>query len=186
MKQIITIAFLCLVGFSSCISQRYSHDANYPNPFEFQKVDTIDGTKDQLFVKANEWVAQSFNDAKSVIQMHDKEAGKIIAKGVMQSTSSMGAMIGSGTYYISYTLSITTKDGRYKIVLSDFRLTEEYITAASGPNSTLKFNVLLSGEDRPSTVYPKAWANLKGDCYRQSKMLIKSLKEAMNSKAQDF
>ena len=43
--------------------------------------------------------------------MHDKEAGKIIAKGIMTSTSSMSAIVGTGTFYIKFTLSLTAKDG---------------------------------------------------------------------------
>lgn len=69
---------------------------------------------------------------------------------------------------------------------TDYTATEEIIRDAYGKMSTLTFNEPLSSDDHPSTIYPKAWANIKGDCYAQSKSLIKSLKLRMRSNAQDF
>ncbi len=170
---------------TSCVTGRYVKDADYPSPFEFHRVDTVDGTQSKLFTKANEWVAQSFNDAKSVIQMSDKEAGKIVGKGVMSSQSSMGALIGSSTFYVKYTITITVKDGRYKIDLTDFIATDIITHDAYGGATSSTISKPLDG-DAPRTTYPKIWENVKGDCYVQSKQLIKSLKAHMKAKADDF
>ena len=41
-------------------------------------------TKDILFVRANEWFAIKFVSANDVIQMIDKDAGKIVGKGYVK------------------------------------------------------------------------------------------------------
>ena len=40
--------------------------------------------KNYNFIKANEWMVQTFNNAKSVIQFKDKEAGIVKGKYVMK------------------------------------------------------------------------------------------------------
>ena len=40
----------------------------------------LDSSQDELFIKANEWMIAAFNDAESVIQYSDKEAGTLIGK----------------------------------------------------------------------------------------------------------
>ena len=39
---------------------------------------TIKGTKDELFVRAKSWLVQTFKSANDVIQLNDKEAGKLL------------------------------------------------------------------------------------------------------------
>lgn len=185
MKNNIIYIFLFVVINFSCVAGRYVNDADYPNPFEFHKIDSIEGSQSQLFTKANEWVAKSFNDAKSVIQMSDKESGKIVGKGVMSSQSSMGALIGSSTIYVKYTITITVKEGRYKVDLTDFIATDMVNRDAYGGVTNTQINKTL-GSDVGRTTYPKIWNNVKGDCYVNSKLLIKSLKEHMKSKVDEF
>ena len=43
----------------------------------------VPGTKDELYIRANQWMIRSFKSAKSVIQFQDKEAGKIMGKYLM-------------------------------------------------------------------------------------------------------
>ncbi|WP_107822016.1 DUF4468 domain-containing protein [Mangrovibacterium marinum] len=52
-----------------------------------EQVIEVPGTKDELYVKANEWMVRSFNNAKSVIQFQDKEAGKIMGKYLLHGSS---------------------------------------------------------------------------------------------------
>ena len=46
-----------------------------PSPESATKNVQTKTNKNSNFIKANEWMVQSFNDAKSVIQFKDKEAG---------------------------------------------------------------------------------------------------------------
>lgn len=78
-------------------------------------------TKDDLYVKINEWVALNFKSANNVIQMNDKEAGKIIVKGVTERTL-MYKMLGKNyiPYYLNFTINFTVKDGRYRVIIDGF------------------------------------------------------------------
>ncbi|MCD8297829.1 MAG: DUF4468 domain-containing protein [Prevotella sp.] len=64
-----------------------------------QVVDAPGKTKDQLYVLLNYWFTSTFNDAKSVIDLNDKELGTIIAQGYMSNIA--GHAGGSNSYYIS-------------------------------------------------------------------------------------
>ncbi len=40
----------------------------------------VKGTKDELFIRSNQWMVKAFTNGKSVIQSQDKQTGKIIGK----------------------------------------------------------------------------------------------------------
>ncbi len=49
----------------------------------FTDVVLIDSSsKDEIYLKAREWVAKTYNSSKSVIEIEDKENGKIIGNGI--------------------------------------------------------------------------------------------------------
>lgn len=86
----------------------------------YTEVVQVDGVgKNELFLRANEWVVKTFNSAKDVIQLTDKESGKLICKTIT------GATVGKGwnkvvLYPIFYLITIETRDNRYKITASNF------------------------------------------------------------------
>lgn len=80
---------------------------------EVVKVDSTI-TKYQLYSKAREWIANVFISSKDVIQMDDREAGKIIVKGSFELTSKLDIDL------MKFTISIYLKDGKYKYVITDF------------------------------------------------------------------
>tara|TARA_R110002167_G_scaffold242708_1_gene448316 strand:+ start:282 stop:791 length:510 start_codon:yes stop_codon:yes gene_type:complete len=67
-----------------------------------------------LYIKANEWFAMAFNSANNVIQMQDKDAGKIIGKGLFKVAKS-----GYPNGVFDFTIMFTAKEGRYKYVITD-------------------------------------------------------------------
>ncbi|MBC8397472.1 MAG: DUF4468 domain-containing protein [Flavobacteriales bacterium] len=67
-----------------------------------------------LYIKANEWFALAFNSANNVIQMQDKDAGKIIGKGLFQVAKS-----GYPNGVFDFTIKFTAKEGRYMYVITD-------------------------------------------------------------------
>lgn len=101
MKKIILIS---IVGFmlNSCMTAIQVTTSKVNNVIE------ISGTKDVLYIKANEWIVRTFNNAKSVIQFQDKEAGKIMGKYLMHSYQTSGSDIYS-------LISIEVKDNATKI-----------------------------------------------------------------------
>jgi hypothetical protein len=89
---------------------------------EVVTLDSID--KAELFSRAEEWFARTFNSAQDVIQMKDKEAGKIIGKAVMPVTLK-GLNTGGKGGFINYTVAVYFKDNRYKYEINDFYHTGE-------------------------------------------------------------
>lgn len=91
---------------------------NGQSSFEFSQIDSIQGSKGELFVRAMAWMANTFNSAKSVIQMQDKEAGKIVGKAVIPWEY---RFMGDGCKCsIHYIITIDCKDNKVRIVLSNF------------------------------------------------------------------
>ncbi len=103
-------------------------------------------TKSQIYTTAREWIATTFKSAKNVIQMDDKESGKIIAKGNLQLVGIvMHSLLRNGNSqcmgHMNFTLSIQAKDGRYKYILTDF--VRESVSTGYPP--TAIENVMASG-----------------------------------------
>ena len=76
----LSVVTLLITIFMSCVTTRTTITS--PEP-ETKNVETQDD-KNSNFVKANEWMVQTFNNAKSVIQFKDKEAGIVKGKYVMK------------------------------------------------------------------------------------------------------
>lgn len=79
-----------------------------------QKVHDIDLKKDEIYSRSLEWLAKTFTDSKAVIEMQDKDSGKIIGKGVITFTA------GIVNIPCRFTMSIEAKDGRYRTTYSNF------------------------------------------------------------------
>lgn len=141
------------------------------NLITFQEVIKVEGvSKDELYLRAREWFARTFVSSQEVIQMDDKQGGKIIGKGV--SSGSYSIMLSPILYYLNYTVSVTVKDGRYRYEISPFTI--------EGTSPDGLYTVYRSGE--------------KGIKYSISKKVIphvklvgeslsESLKVAMNTMA---
>lgn len=121
MKHILLISCAAILFLSSCAPMKPIATTDFPRPFEFVIVDSVSGDKNALYVKAYEWMAKTYNSSKDIIQMSDKEAGKIIAKSVILTPTIrnyLGGILGNEA--VRYTIQIDVKDGKYKCVLSDF------------------------------------------------------------------
>lgn len=91
-------------------------------------------SKEDLYIRGREWFANTFVSANHVIQMDDKEAGKIIGKG--NSEGFYTILLTPFTYFLNYTVSITVKDGRYRYEISPFTMTTlpgEHSAGGTGP-----------------------------------------------------
>ena len=83
--------------------------------------------KDLIFNSVSQWFAETFKDSKSVIQLSDRENGKIIGKGdysfFIKSTSLLGKM--NSNVIVGFTLTADTKDSKYRIQIYDFDFAED-------------------------------------------------------------
>ena len=75
-KLILTIVIV--ISFLSCAPKRSL--IKYDAPYKLTKEVTTPGSKDQNFVKANEWFVTMFVNSKNVNRYSDKEAGLVKGK----------------------------------------------------------------------------------------------------------
>lgn len=86
--------------------------------FEYQEIVEMEGTSpEQLFSRARAWVSRTFNSAKSVIDLEDSQAGRIVVKALFE-TKARGMMLEH--FRVFYTLVIECKPGRYRATMTDF------------------------------------------------------------------
>lgn len=79
-------------------------------------------SKDELFNKAIEWITLNYNSANDVIQLSDKETGKIILKG------NFSTNLWWKQGWIRHTLILEFKDNRFRYTYTDL----SYYSAGSG------------------------------------------------------
>lgn len=93
----------------------------FPKPFRYSEIDSVDATKSELYDRAYTYVVGAFKSAKDVVQLQDRERGKIIAKGKMvihTMTDTWGNV--NGDDYVDFTMTVDVKDGKARCQLSDF------------------------------------------------------------------
>jgi hypothetical protein len=94
----------------------------------------LTGSKEELFVKANDWMIGMFVDASSVIQFSDKEEGVLIGKYLMNGeTRTISSLYGSSSIdsRIYAKIDIRVKDDGARISiepLSPWRYDESGLT----------------------------------------------------------
>lgn len=80
-----------------------------------QVIESPGKTKEQLYVILNYWYSNTFGSGKSVIQLNDKDAGVIIAKGNVEAIAAHAG--GTNSYMVNLTPIIKTdiKDGKVRV-----------------------------------------------------------------------
>ena len=80
-RRLIPIILLGFLIFQSCATS-----TPYLEGVPKNRVVKVDGkTKNQLYIRSNTWMVESFNNAESVIQFKDKEDGIVIGKYLLSS-----------------------------------------------------------------------------------------------------
>jgi hypothetical protein len=105
---------LSVAVFASCSSMPLA-------PIEgrsMQKVHEIDLTKNEIYDMSLEWIARTFFDSKEVIELKDKENGKIIAKGITGFRGKTGWF--SANTPCRFTIIIEAKDNKYRATYTNF------------------------------------------------------------------
>ncbi len=107
-----TIIILLLVTFSSCYSAKV---VTTPKPIH--RIIKTKFKKSKNYIKANEWMVESFISSKSVIQFSDKEEGIIKGKYLMhQGIQGTKYTPSSKPYYGIITIRV--KDNSVKIEIT--------------------------------------------------------------------
>lgn len=84
--------------------------------YQTQSVEELSSelSKDELFDKAKQWIALNYKSADDVIQLADKENGKIICRG----NFSTNLFMKKG--WIEHTMILDFKDGKMRYTFTDF------------------------------------------------------------------
>lgn len=124
MKRLILIAFAA--GLAGCMSVAYISTPAQEK--ELEAIREVQGlSKAQLFARALEWVARTYNSAQAVIQLKDEAAGQIVCRGIGQDSFDIGIL---RSY--SYTLIIDVKDGKVRFRVENIQ--SEKTGTRAGPN----------------------------------------------------
>jgi hypothetical protein len=160
----------------------YCQDAE---PLSFSEVISTDTAlkKTELYSRAKAWFAETYKSAQDVIQLDDRENGKIIGKGSMRYTNnSLSGDASSG--WIRYTIIVQVKDGKYKYTLENFY----HESLEPGYN----FGKITTAQECPYKVSStsqkwrnKIWQDMQTTVAGNYESLIESLKTYMRRKTQD-
>ncbi len=112
MRKIFLFAFLGIL-LHSCMGLQGVPVTMEPIEHQFQ----VDKNKDDLYVSANNWMVENFNDAKSVIQFTDKEAGVVTGKYLLKSSYNYEGYTATETDIFAI-IKIQVKDGASKITIT--------------------------------------------------------------------
>ena len=123
MKQAIFFIF-CILIWKNSNSQ--SHIAGIlplkEGKVSYEGVIPLDSvSKNELYVRAQRWFIHTYSSANDVIQYEDKEGGQLIGKGVFTVYWKINRSSGR-TLPVYHTIDIRIKEGRYKLIISDFRV----------------------------------------------------------------
>lgn len=131
-------------------------------------------TKDVLYSNAREWSAKAFKSVQHVIQIDDKDDGTIVLKGSFETSINCRAIIGPSDY-VEFTMTIYTKDFRYKYIITDLILNTRL---ANGDSRTV---VIEASAKRPKFFMPKRWLATQQIIDQRIIDIIASLKTSMLS-----
>ena len=116
MKNTCLLFIFFLLGF-------HSFSQGYGKPVAFKIVETVDSSikKEVLYLNALEWLSKHFSNANKVIQIADKEAGIILARGNFSYDPPSTILTGGVEHHtVSFLVKFSMKDGKYKLELNDF------------------------------------------------------------------
>ena len=121
------LIFLLIISQSAFC--QLSFDSTKKELIYSEVVQSPNNSSNQIYLNMNEWFAKTYNSSNNVIQLNDKESGKIIGKGgfTISPIHQWGNIKTPQTFFVNYTLTIQIKDGKYKYEFSNItvRVTQE-------------------------------------------------------------
>lgn len=175
---------LIAVGLANTVSAqgKSTNSVAESSPLNFSEVVTLKSVPAaELYTRAKVWFATAFSDSKAVLEVQDKEAGVLVGKGSIpyEPNISMSSSLIRG--HVTFSISISFKDGRYKYTLSDFTHHGSTLRA-QGP---ISFGLITTSEVCPTVsgtskgMRDKVWKHLKEVSATKANTLITSLKHKL-------
>ncbi|MFN8347473.1 MAG: DUF4468 domain-containing protein [Spirosomataceae bacterium] len=182
-KTLLFLLLLCFSGIAFCQKYKIDEDTKLITYSEVIEVPNV--SKDELYLRANTWLSRAFKSAKAVIDVQDKEAGKIIAKGNVMTIIKVPLVGKQEAGAVEMTITIQTKDGKYKYTVDNLQHSKPFNTpgnwASIGPLEQEKAKAGMMV--RPSN---SEWKDLKEDAFKSIESMVEDLKKAMNKAEKDF
>lgn len=113
-KLIIFFAFLPLLSFGQ---STYFPKDSITGDVMYSQIVEIAKTKDQLFTDSKAWVSDAFNSYKGVVEIEDREAGKIVVKG--QTDIPRDGPLDSKT--LTFRVTIDSRDNKFRSVIDNVK-----------------------------------------------------------------
>ncbi len=164
---------------------------NEIKPLMFSEVIPSEGrTKDQLYSAAVAWFGETFQSAKNVIDIQDREAGRIIGKPLFKYTPVIFMAGERVRGVVHYDVTIEVKDGRYRYKIDNFTHEGSSGSYSGIPLAPISFQLLTREELCPydvdgvtSSGKQETWVDLKQKSKDEAERLILSIKSRMAQSA---
>jgi hypothetical protein len=136
---------------------------------EFQEVVAVEGADEgELYDRARAWFSKAYVSAESVLDLEDREAGRLVGKGVI-------SLPGMGSYIVRHVLTVEVKDERYRYTLDKVTWSAGQGTAKTPPRPMTDKGNMMGKLTAKKDI--RAWDELN--------TLIDSLKAAMQAANDD-
>ncbi|MDR6195208.1 DUF4468 domain-containing protein [Siphonobacter sp. SORGH_AS_0500] len=186
MKKVLLTSFILLSLVTIVKAQDLPVDKESGKITYSEVVDVPGSSKVELYGRALTWFAQSFKSSKSVLQVEDKDNGKIIGKGNIPIIIKVPIMGNTDAGWVNAMFTIVSKDGKYKYTIDNFyherplgKNTENWTDGGSLEQEKPKVGMM----GRPSK---KEWNSIKESLDKDMQSTIASLKKAMSKSDTDF
>jgi hypothetical protein len=151
----------------------------------YEQVAQCTGNQKELYLKARKWFVDTFHNAKSVLQMEDKEDGKLAGKAFHIYMFNNG--LSSSYIAIDFTLNIDIKDGKYRVQFYDMYGANTNLNGSFGYDAmsvrTIEYNKVL--DDYRSGKREKYNKKLLDGMNNEVKTLFSSLEKVMKAPPTD-
>lgn len=115
MKKLIVMFGFVLMSFLAFSQEITKAEYNDMSVIVFQRIDSIDKSKDLLFSMTKEWFVNTFKSGKAVIELEDKEKGTIIGKGYSEYNVTKYNI----PIQYHYTVKAEMKDNKVRLTIYD-------------------------------------------------------------------
>lgn len=157
---------------------------------EFQAIETAPGTADELYRRARAWYSRVFNNSSAVLDLEDPVDHRLVGKANVPFSQSFPSGSDATRGVIRYTVTVETKDGRYRATIGTF---VHQATTSSG--YAVDFGVLSGLQDpgpnqcsQPKLCVAESWrvrvwSDLKATATTAARPLLTSLVAEMATPA---
>jgi hypothetical protein len=186
MQKIYLITSLFAFSTLSAIAQTMPIDPTTNLITYSEVIETPDVSKNELYLRANTWFTRTFKSAKAVLELQDKEAGKLIGNGQLPIFIKVPIVGITDAGTVSATITIMCKDGKYKYAVDNLRHERPY-----GANSQMWVNGGSLEQEKPKVGMigrpsKREWNDIKEGTDLDIKKLVTGLKSAMAKADADF